>query len=344
MRNRLRHNVSLRVRGQRKKPTREKRNHCFSRPLHGFTLVELLVVIAIIGILVALLLPAIQAAREASRRIQCSNNLKQIGLACQLHADTHEIYPDGGNGWWQRFRSKDDSGRPKVAPYQEWGWAYQILPFIEQQPLWEEEDDDKIRATPIPGYYCPSRGGPRVIGSVQSPSGISPARAMLDYAGNAGTSDVGNGNWGMMGNGNDAPIVRTAMKGRRRNRSLEVIPARHIEDGLTNTLLAGDKRMNVSDLQKVHDDDDQGWADGWDWDIMRWGYLQPGPDYAAPRAQAGIPAQITKMTSFGSSHPGVFIGVFCDGSVRPIKFDVEAGVFKLACSRDDKQVYDLNEL
>lgn len=303
----------------------------------GFTLVELLVVIAIIGILVALLLPAIQAAREAARRIQCSNNLKQIGLACQLHADSHEIYPDGGNGWWQKFRSKDDNGRPKIAPFQEWGWAYQILPYIEQQQLWEVVDDFKIRATPIPGYFCPSRRGPTVH-DAGTESGF---RAMTDYVGNGGTSEEGNGNFGMMGNGNDAPIVRTAMKGRRRKRSREVIPARHIEDGLTNTLLVGEKRMYIGDLGQGHADDDQGWADGWDWDIIRWGHVQPGPDYLLEGKRQ---VSIDKMTAFGSSHPGVFIGVFCDGSVRPIKFDIDAEVFRMVCSRDDQQVYNPNEL
>src|SRR6056297_888152 len=93
----------------------------------AFTLVELLVVIAIIGILVGLLLPAVQAAREAARRMQCSNNLKQLALGCHNYADAHNKFP-------MAFA-------PAIAPYQpanvnnvqeSWGWGAMLLPFIEQ--------------------------------------------------------------------------------------------------------------------------------------------------------------------------------------------------------------------
>src|SRR5687768_383902 len=97
------------------------------RIARGFTLVELLVVIAIIGVLVALLLPAIQAAREAARRSQCKNNLKQLGLACQLHVDTHKFLPSGGWGdWWVGC---PDMGAGENQPGT---WTYQLLSFIEE--------------------------------------------------------------------------------------------------------------------------------------------------------------------------------------------------------------------
>lgn len=121
----------------------------------GFTLVELLVVIAIIGILVGLLLPAVQAAREAARRMQCSNNLKQIGLAIHNYESTHKRLPSG-------FNSHLFTGEPG------WGWAAAILPFLEGSNVYNTidpriaiEDDihDSVRTTIIPTYLCPSDVG-----------------------------------------------------------------------------------------------------------------------------------------------------------------------------------------
>jgi prepilin-type N-terminal cleavage/methylation domain-containing protein len=136
------HDVQLHVGGRRKRTTNEKHNR-FSRPLHGFTLVELLVVIAIIGILVALLLPAIQAAREAARRSQCTNNLKQTSLACMNFESANRYFPPGGptcvdiqsqwggsnlQSWWvSGYQHNADCYGPN--------WALQLFSYIEQGSL-----------------------------------------------------------------------------------------------------------------------------------------------------------------------------------------------------------------
>jgi len=131
-----------------------------SRNSRGFTLVELLVVIAIIGVLIALLLPAVQQAREAARRMQCTNNLKQVGLALHNYHDTYNALPAA----WIRRNSSND---PK------YGWAVSLLPFIEQSALYDQLDpgkvplrdrysssataaDQALLQTPIDGYRCPS--------------------------------------------------------------------------------------------------------------------------------------------------------------------------------------------
>ncbi|MCY2989463.1 MAG: DUF1559 domain-containing protein [Planctomycetota bacterium] len=122
----------------------------------GFTLVELLVVIAIIGILVALLLPAIQAAREAARRTSCNNNLKQLGIALANYHDTYKKFPPVAV-----------FGKPVGSPQPAYHhtWCLMILPFMEQQPLYDSVDlrlriwDQAIRGTVVPAFLCPSDSG-----------------------------------------------------------------------------------------------------------------------------------------------------------------------------------------
>ena len=140
------------------------------RRTSGFTLIELLVVIAIIAILVALLLPAVQQAREAARRSTCRNNLKQIGTALHNYHETHGTFPPGtvgqASGSYGRYawREADNGG-----PYQGTSWMLQILPFMDEQTLYNRWNFNKTPHdgtnitnpfdTDIPSFYCPSRRG-----------------------------------------------------------------------------------------------------------------------------------------------------------------------------------------
>jgi prepilin-type N-terminal cleavage/methylation domain-containing protein/prepilin-type processing-associated H-X9-DG protein len=145
------------------------------RFLSGFTLVELLVVIAIIGILVGLLLPAIQAAREAGRRAECQSNLRQVGVALQGHVTAHGVFPTGGGGSNPRIENYLTGGRPMGTRQQGLGWAYQILPYLEQDALLGILRQVDLQAARIPVYSCPSR---RTGNAVIATKPVS----LIDYA------------------------------------------------------------------------------------------------------------------------------------------------------------------
>lgn len=142
------------------------------RRRHGFTLVELLVVIAIIGVLVALLLPAIQAAREAARRSQCANNMKQLGLAAQNHHDSQKYFPTGGWGWF--WTGDADRGFGQSQPG---GWSFSLLPYMEQGQVRSLAGDGnkntisvgqqqgalKVLQSRVESWWCPSRRSQNVF-------------------------------------------------------------------------------------------------------------------------------------------------------------------------------------
>ncbi len=139
----------------------------------GFTLVELLVVIAIIGILVALLLPAVQAAREAARRTQCKNNLKNIGLAAQNFYSSQEQFPTGGTQNGARIHNyladtmsvpnyQNRKGPPNGPQTQGLGAFYQLLPYLEENAIVGVVRQDQIENFVVGMYYCPSRRSPEV--------------------------------------------------------------------------------------------------------------------------------------------------------------------------------------
>jgi prepilin-type N-terminal cleavage/methylation domain-containing protein len=147
----------------------------------AFTLVELLVVIAIIGVLVALLLPAIQAAREAARRTQCVNHLKQMMLSMLNHESAQQVFPSGGIDPWPRMEDYLSSGgQPYGAEKQGLGWAYQLLPYLEGQAIHDLKTSDAVEDTVVPMFNCPSRRGPTRWAGISASSSKSPY--LFDYA------------------------------------------------------------------------------------------------------------------------------------------------------------------
>jgi prepilin-type N-terminal cleavage/methylation domain-containing protein/prepilin-type processing-associated H-X9-DG protein len=285
----------------------------------AFTLVELLVVIAIIGVLVSLLLPAVQSSREASRRTQCQNHLKQIGLAFHQHHDSMHFFPTGGWDW--TTPPTYVNGTPATGRAQKAGWGFQILPYIEQTAVWNGSggttDSEKAIVaigTPIRIFFCPTRRPPQTViyGEPQYLGGVEAKHALCDYS--ASNLD---------GNG----AVR------------QFDPRRmaEITDGTSHTLLVGDKRLNRVRLGQPQADDNEGYTCGWNEDTVRLTSQRPQPDFIGEPSLFGGKA-------FGSSHPVKFNMVFADGSVHSIGYAVDVSAFKSLGDVGDGQIVNVDAL
>ncbi len=281
----------------------------------AFTLVELLVVIAIIGVLVALLLPAIQSAREASRRASCQNNLKQIGVACQNHHDTYQYLPGAGS---DGPHADCCNATERVG----WSWSFYLTPFIEQAAVFDTEDTSAgqaiVSTSVIPTYYCPTRRAPKLYGSY----------AKCDYAGNAGstTSTYGkDGAFVRQWNGlpKAADTILNPADERRR------FP--DFTDGASNSLLVGEKQLHATVFGTAGGDNERWSNAGFDQDVVRLGYQTPQPDTMHP--------DDTKPTfwsdRFGGPHPAGVNVVRVDGSVDVVSYDVDATVWLQFCTIRD---------
>ncbi len=235
------------------------RNWVVSR--RGFTLVELLVVIAIIGILVALLLPAVQAAREAARRTQCMNNLKQYGLACQNYHDIYKQFPPGGSTDWNRGGGWANQNRPQI------GWQVRILPFAEQRPLYDKLNMSALaawdtiipnpagpatraREHQVPYATCPSDDGDRIIGgwAQSSYSGCLGAQRKPSIRGSCHTWMQPDVHYERVrGSADDGNTTTRATLSGIFGRIGAQVRMADVTDGTSNTFLVGEILINCND-------------------------------------------------------------------------------------------------
>jgi prepilin-type N-terminal cleavage/methylation domain-containing protein len=347
----------------------------------GFTLVELLVVIAIIGILVALLLPAVQAAREAARRSQCTSQLKQLALGSINHHDVHKHLQTGGWGW--AYIGDPDWGFGKDQPG---GWIFNTLPYIEEQSLHDSSGDGQrtdttgrrpdrtqleigrtVVQTPVTLTNCPSRRPPipykRWGGTLSN--ALSPAESIkMDYAINAGhvfvewpDPDIYDGPANYSVTARDTFSTRAEYLLNTTKASdgtaaysgvsfgLSEVGLRQITDGTSHTYLIGEKYVpaNNYDASTNWLGDNETWCTGFNNDNFRVTATNNG-------AAELLPIPDTDLTSpesekrFGSAHASVWLAAMCDGSVHPISYTLDWQAHRDLGNRGDGNVVDSSNL
>jgi prepilin-type N-terminal cleavage/methylation domain-containing protein/prepilin-type processing-associated H-X9-DG protein len=310
--------------------------------LTAFTLVELLVVITIIGVLIALLLPAVQSARESARMIQCGNNIKQIGLGCLNHESMQGIFPAGGWGWLSL-------GDPQYGCrwLQPGGWVFNVLPYVEQGSV----HDLQLGKTGAAKTAAAEQMKLTWPGLFKCPSQIRPPRnpadpysnnyAKTDYAGNGG--EMFAAYW--LGNPNPTyatlltsgktyfGIWMKASNGVFYNASETSFS--DIPDGGSNTYLAGEKYVFPENTATD-------WGESWnmyigyDDDICRWtGTVNDvATSYFVPREEI-YGYYSLHWYIFGSAHSTGCNFVMCDGSVHFISYSIDAEVHRRLGNRMD---------
>ncbi len=290
----------------------------------AFTLVELLVVITIIGILIALLLPAVQAAREAARRMSCTNNLKQIGLALHIYHDAHKTLPPG----WLAF--DPGTGQPHWFGQPGWAWSAMILPYLEQTSVYKnlihfdlpitDPANAQAKVLPLAVFRCPSDtgdntfvlqgGGPYVGSGTFTPVELAPG----NYIGVFGTKDfhyvcpegVADYN-GCVGTGSFYL-----------NRGVRF---RDITDGLSQTLIVGERSSKLAPSTWV------GVVTGGQHGVARVAGVATYPPNSEDE-----PVQY--FHNFSSRHPSGTNFLSADGSVRMITETIDKAAYHALCTRD----------
>lgn len=337
----------------------------------GFTLVELLVVVTIIGILVAMLMPAVQFAREAALQATCKNNLKQLGTGAIAHHTQHGYFPSGG--WGYAWIGDPNQGFGAKQPG---GWLYSTMPFLGLELNWSQgkgltgralQDANLARiTTAIPNINCPTRRRTSVYsGGLQVPRETSSRLSEAirsDYAINCG--DQQNNEFGR--NGGPASIAEgmQLIKSGKPNsdgwpndtRSLtgvsferSQVSSAKVTDGKAATYLIGEKFLDPRFYQGTQrrrgasGDNDTALA-GFGNDNYRTGYLSPARDFE----DTTINTNSTSTTyengendrRFGSAHANVCFFVFCDNSVHAVAYSIDPAVHKALSNRADRSTLE----
>lgn len=318
------------------------RRYPVARGRTAFTLVELLATIAIIGLLVSLLLPAVQSAREAARRSLCGNNLKQVGLALHLHQQSFGCLPGAGKAGAAIPVTPPNGAAYVFSPYlrSDQTWIWHILPFLEARAVYDlpeqlaapypNSNDTITWRTPIPHLYCPTR---RPVGLYP---GFPGPNAKTDYAGCAGTY----GTLAWSGDPTqfwrfDGLIVRTGVA--------RITLDGGVPDGASNTFLVGEKWVSTAGGTITDSYNDHPAVAS---TFGRYGVervcasnIMPSPD-----SQTSWPAGHFPERAFGSSHPGGPLFTMADGSVRIVSFNVASAVYMAAAGRKDRKPFSQDDL
>jgi len=306
----------------------------------GFTLIELLVVIAIIAVLIALLLPAVQSAREAARRIQCTNNLKQTGLAIHNYIDGNNVMPLGS--FWIHPASEAVDGQPPGSETRHaWSHWVALLPFLEQGPAYNaynfnfnifEWPNTTHNRLGISALWCPSDG--KIVGHQATSTGYhgSEGFTLSSYGGSMGyfltypNARVPGGSVALFDSNYQAIVAQS--NGVLFYSSKTSIA--DITDGTSNTLLHGERAWGLLKLPAVNGDDFFWWASGTLSDSLQTEMYPLNPQNKISNLSgggAGGAGFNAFITSFSSFHPGGANFVLCDGSVRFIKDTIETWSF-----------------
>jgi prepilin-type N-terminal cleavage/methylation domain-containing protein len=312
-----------------------------SRWHRGFTLVELLVVIAIIGILVALLLPAIQAAREAARRAQCQNNLKQFGLALQSYHGSKRVFPPGSkrdiSSGLMNFRDPRFSPHGRLLPYMEQPALYDQL---EWDYGWEADVHRTVREANVAFFRCPSTPEAESAYYYRRNQWIAgPGEAITHYLGVMGAKgfipsrgrtrydfDTRGGHGGFATNGIMFHL----------DLDEPAIAASRIEDGLSNTLIMGEMAWDIGEFEAWLG----GLSPGWTNSMTTKNITYPLNSY---RYDRDLNFLLINDTSFGSEHTarGAHF-VMADASVHFLSEDIELDVLKSLASRSENEILSSN--